>query len=304
MNTLAARVIDTARKEVGTRETGRNIVKYWSETYPAWQGNPWCGSFVAWAWLQQGIDLRKIMPGARDIYYVPAIESWARKIGAWREDRAQDGDLVVYGFNKREGVHVGLAWPDERSSDYRAIEGNTSPGWFGSQANGGGVYIRYRKRRAIRGWVRMSVVLEQAAANIPAVSDVIAAAATAGAVEKARAAHPAGKAATGLAAPAFPLPSGFYYGPRRGPAQSVSGHVRNTRVPGDVVISRWNAWYSKGLKLWQERMKARGWSITPDGLYGPETERVVRQFQRNKHLVVDGKIGPATWAAVWTEPVK
>ncbi|MGQ4537927.1 peptidoglycan recognition protein family protein [Dermabacteraceae bacterium P7074] len=126
----------------------------------------------------------------------------------------------------------------------------------------------------------------------------------AGAARSVAAATAASKPATNLTAPPFPLPSGFYYGPRTGPARSVSGHVRNSRVPGDVIISRWNAWYSKGLKAWQERMKARGWKITPDGLYGPETERVVRQFQRNKRLVVGGKIGPATWAAAWSLPVK
>ncbi|MGQ4537216.1 hypothetical protein ACUH94_01590 [Dermabacteraceae bacterium P7074] len=126
MNTLAIRVIDTARKEIGPHEQrGNNITKYWDQMYPAWQGYRWCGTFVAWAWLQQGIDLRKIMPGARDVYYVPAVEPWTRKIGAWRTDRAQDGDLVIYGFgNKVESVNVGLVWPDEHSSDYRVIESN------------------------------------------------------------------------------------------------------------------------------------------------------------------------------------
>lgn len=110
-------------------------------------------------------------------------------------------------------------------------------------------------------------------------------------------------------APAFPLPrrkgAMYYYGPASGPKTSVSGRGRNTGAPGDVVLQG-GRWYSKGLKMWQQRMLDRGWSGigVADGRYGPKTERVVRQFQKSKGLGVDGKIGPGTWAAAWTEPVK
>lgn len=90
-----------------------------------------------------------------------------------------------------------------------------------------------------------------------------------------------------LAAPAFPLPRGYYFGPKSGPKQSVSGYYS----------------HQSDLKRWQEQMKRRGWAITPDGLYGPATERVVRAFQKEKRLGVDGLIGPATWAAAWTVAV-
>lgn len=46
-------------------------------------------------------------------------------------------------------------------------------------------------------------------------------------------------------------------------------------------------------------MRKRGWSITVDGLYGPNTEKVARQFQKEKRLVVDGLIGKTTWSAAW-----
>ena len=109
-------------------------------------------------------------------------------------------------------------------------------------------------------------------------------------------------------APAFPLPrrkgAMYYYGPTSGPKTSVSGRTRNSGAPGDVVLQG-GRWYSKGLKMWQQRMLDRGWSGigVADGRYGPKTERVVRQFQKSKGLGVDGKIGPGTWAAAWTEPV-
>lgn len=54
---------------------------------------------------------------------------------------------------------------------------------------------------------------------------------------------------------------------------------------------------------WQARMRERGWRIAVDGVFGPETERVCRQFQIEKRLVVDGIVGPMTWAAAWTSPV-
>lgn len=122
-------------------------------------------------------------------------------------------------------------------------------------------------------------------------------------------AKPAAKPATKpacLMAPAFPLPAGFYYGPPSGPRQSVSGRTKNSRVPGDVIQVN-GRWRSKGLAVWQARMQARGWNIGKDGAdgrYGNDTARIVKQFQKNKGLAVDGKIGKATWAAAWSLPVK
>jgi peptidoglycan hydrolase-like protein with peptidoglycan-binding domain len=53
----------------------------------------------------------------------------------------------------------------------------------------------------------------------------------------------------------------------------------------------------------QARLRDRGWSITVDGVFGPRTEEVVRAFQREKGLAVDGIVGPATWNALWTAPI-
>jgi hypothetical protein len=56
-------------------------------------------------------------------------------------------------------------------------------------------------------------------------------------------------------------------------------------------------------RRWQERMRARGWSIDVDGWYGPASERVARQFQQEKRLQVDGRVGPQTWSAAWTATI-
>lgn len=91
----------------------------------------------------------------------------------------------------------------------------------------------------------------------------------------------------GSPAPAFPLPSGWYFGPKSGPKESVSGYYS----------------HQSDLKAWQQQMSNRGWNITVDGLYGDQTEKIARDFQTEKGLAVDGKIGPVTWAAAWTAPI-
>lgn len=90
-------------------------------------------------------------------------------------------------------------------------------------------------------------------------------------------------------APAFPLPAGYYFGPRYPLSNklSVSGYYG----------------HAADLRRWQQRMKDRGWAITPDGLYGPGTARVVWLFQKEKKLKADSLIGLATWRAAWTAPI-
>lgn len=111
-------------------------------------------------------------------------------------------------------------------------------------------------------------------------------------------------AAKAGSAPAFPLPAGMVYGPSSGPATQVSGRARNSRVPNDVVRGADGQWYSKGLRTFQQRLKDRGWKITADGQWGPQTEKVIGQFKRQMRGWTDPLVGPATWALAWTEPVR
>lgn len=86
--------------------------------------------------------------------------------------------------------------------------------------------------------------------------------------------------------PAFPLPVGWYFGPKSGPAICISGYYS----------------HRADLKAWQTKMKSRGWTIGTDGLFGDETARIARQFQAEKHLSVSGLINSHTWTAAWTAP--
>ncbi len=55
----------------------------------------------------------------------------------------------------------------------------------------------------------------------------------------------------------------------------------------------------------QVRLRDRGWRdpsgapIAVDGIYGPQSDRLVRQLQRVRGLEVDGVVGPLTWRSAW-----
>ena len=292
-------VIAKARSQVGYQRKPSRWNKYASEAYPTVQNQPYCGIFAAWV-IQKatGADVRKVvwMP------FVPSIEAWARKNGAWKTRGQKDGDLVVFGFGKSSAQHVGFAWRDENSSRYRSVEGNTSSGNRGSQGNGGGVHVRYRSRSQIRGWVDLDKLLAAAGAK-PSVSGGGAS------VPKSSKPKPAPKATK---APAFPLPRKkgglYYYGPADGGQTSVSGMGRNRWVGDDVYQDKNGRWHSRGLAKFQQRLIDRGWSELKkdgaDGRFGKTTEKVVGQFQKAMGLPVDRKIGPETWRAAWEKQVK
>jgi len=91
----------------------------------------------------------------------------------------------------------------------------------------------------------------------------------------------------------FPLSAGYYFGPKDGPRESISGYFS----------------HRNDLRRWQQQMQHRGWSFSPagaDGLYGPTTRHVAADFQREKRPKsgpIDGLIGLATWTAAWELPV-
>lgn len=94
-------------------------------------------------------------------------------------------------------------------------------------------------------------------------------------------------AGRGVKAPPFPLPAGAYFGPKEGPAESVSGHFS----------------HATDLRQWQAQMKRRGWRIQVTGRYDDDTARVAKAFRRQLEMDDSAAIGPHLWAAAWTAPV-
>jgi peptidoglycan hydrolase-like protein with peptidoglycan-binding domain len=45
-------------------------------------------------------------------------------------------------------------------------------------------------------------------------------------------------------------------------------------------------------------LRKAGYSVYIDGDFGPKTDTVVKQFQKDKQLTVDGRVGPKTWAKI------
>ena len=48
----------------------------------------------------------------------------------------------------------------------------------------------------------------------------------------------------------------------------------------------------------QYLLRARNHPVAVDGIFGVKTEAAVRAFQMDKHLSVDGVVGPKTWSAL------
>lgn len=57
---------------------------------------------------------------------------------------------------------------------------------------------------------------------------------------------------------------------------------------------------------WQQQMLNRGWDLAPNGAtgtFGRRSYEVLKKFQQEKGLTVDGVLGPDSWNAAWLEPI-
>ena len=104
---------------------------------------PWCMAFVQWCFAQAG----KVLP--YKTASCSALLSW------YRQNRPEcivrdpmPGDIILYTFS-----HTGIV-ESVQGSTVTAIEGNTSAGSSGSQANGGGVFRRTRNKSLVRAYIR------------------------------------------------------------------------------------------------------------------------------------------------------
>jgi peptidoglycan hydrolase-like protein with peptidoglycan-binding domain/GH24 family phage-related lysozyme (muramidase) len=52
----------------------------------------------------------------------------------------------------------------------------------------------------------------------------------------------------------------------------------------------------------QQALARAGLGVAADGIFGPGTDRAVRQFQTSRGLVADGVVGPQTWALLHSLP--
>ena len=109
-----------------------NYTKYWRDTYPQYQGQPWCADFVSWCFMKAfGLDNAKKLLKHWPYVYCPTLGSIFTKYA-----NPQVGDIVIF-YRNGTFAHTGIV--TKVSGDrFWTIEGNTS-GASGIIENGGGV---------------------------------------------------------------------------------------------------------------------------------------------------------------------
>lgn len=119
-------------------------------------GVPWCAEFV-WASGENAKGSNPIAKsanaaGIQDLTVSQKGGSWVLKKTASNSkkktglSKVKFGDIVSFDFGRNNGIRQHTALCIGRDGDYYiCIEGNTSSSNKGSQSNGGGVFIRYRK---------------------------------------------------------------------------------------------------------------------------------------------------------------
>ena len=161
MSNAVTRVLRRAAGEIGYSRWSdpKRGTKYARETQPAlWPRDTWllangisyCDIFVTWVFWKEG--LLGILPAGASYN----TDYRASKGGRIKKSQARPGDVLVFDWNwsTRSTNHVGILERVLPSGNFQTIEGNTSVGSAGSQANGGRVARRVRRPGQVRYVIR------------------------------------------------------------------------------------------------------------------------------------------------------
>lgn len=147
----ASDILAVAVKEIGTVEQSGNRTKY-GKAY-GMDGVYWCMIFVWWCFRQAGAS--SLFYGGGKCASCSQLMNWAKSQKKWVTGDYKAGDVLIYDFpgNAIKTDHTGIceSWDGYYAT---AIEGNTSSGISGSQANGDGVYRKRRPKAHIVGAYR------------------------------------------------------------------------------------------------------------------------------------------------------
>lgn len=149
-------IVSEAKKEIGYKEGRNNYNKFAIEANALWvQYQAWCGTFNVAIYKRAGINLLKIISNP---FYVPTIYAEGRAKGIWVDTPyIEAGDLVLYEFNNDSlRDHTGIS-----IGGITTVEGNTSNGQSGSQADGGGVFKRNRSSATKRGALSLRLMAQK-----------------------------------------------------------------------------------------------------------------------------------------------
>lgn len=140
-------VLNVARGEIGYKESANNNTKYGAEY--GLNYNPWCVMFIWWVFNRAGAGA--LFYGGGKVALCSALYNYHRARGqAVSAGALQAGDIVFFDFSGKKTAtdHVGIV-ESVSGSTVVTIEGNTSAGSGGNQANGEGVYRRNRSTSLI-----------------------------------------------------------------------------------------------------------------------------------------------------------
>jgi Transglycosylase SLT domain len=142
----ADRIIRIAKHQVGFREGKNNHTKFAAElikrkiAQPWWQNQPWCETFLAWAFVEAGY--RKL---------APMTPGCATAI-AWFRARKRVNKYPAIGaqvfFGRGGSEHVGLVYKYDPTHVW-TIEGNTNDD---GSSEGIGVFLKKRARKSAFGY--------------------------------------------------------------------------------------------------------------------------------------------------------
>lgn len=91
--------------------------------------------------------------------------------------------------------------------------------------------------------------------------------------------------------PGRPMPEGL-----RNPTDFLLAAARVDPTPAPRRVLREDD-MGEAVRVLQARLNKLDWlDPPPDGYFGPKTRSAVRMFQEDRGLLVDGIVGPATWA--------
>lgn len=133
-------------REVGGNNHGPEVKKFLAAVGLP-EGYAWCDAFVSYL-------LTEAAGRPTGIESAGVIVTYARaRAKGWVVSAPARGDIVCFDFDSDGSVddHIGIVVKVLRRGPWltlRTVEGNTSSGLAGSQADGGGVYLRTRVVRA------------------------------------------------------------------------------------------------------------------------------------------------------------
>jgi peptidoglycan hydrolase-like protein with peptidoglycan-binding domain len=268
--TTAARLIDTARSQIGTKESppGSNRNPYGASL--GRDGEPWCAMFVSWCFRQIGAPLPDVNGPDGLFTLCPTAVTYARAHGQVAS-MPEPGDVLLFDWNG-DGTadHTGIFVFADLDGSYTTIEGNTSSG---NDSDGGEVLQRIRWPHQVSCIWRPPI--GAAVGPTPAPSP------------------------TPAPAPS-PVPAPT---PVPGPSlPTVAAHPGLANLPDAVVA----AGSSGDRVVALQRFLAVAASLLGDltlapgaerGTYGPATAAAVTSWQRRVGAPADGVWGPSTYAA-------